>query len=118
MTATNVQAAPVTPPPAPVTNAPLTAAAALTNVPTTLGPTGELRVAKKGISRRPLTPDTATNAAASLQAATSAVAASNAAAQAASPFKEGQYVRNKKTGKWFQVRNGVPVPIEGNPPAQ
>src|SRR6516164_3120503 len=104
MTATNVQAAPVTPPPAPVTNAPLTAAAALTNVPTTLGPTGELRVAKKGISRRPLTPDTATNAAASLQAATSAVAASNAAAQAASPFKEGQYVRNKKTGKWFQVR--------------
>jgi hypothetical protein len=40
------------------------------------------------------------------------------AAPTASPFKEGQFVRNKKSGKWFQVRNGVPVEIEGEPPAQ
>jgi hypothetical protein len=35
------------------------------------------------------------------------------AAAAASPFKEGQILKNKKDGKSYRVVNGVPVPMDG-----
>ena len=36
---------------------------------------------------------------------------------AASPYKEGSLIRNKKDGKVYRVQNGVPVPVEGNSPS-
>jgi len=35
----------------------------------------------------------------------------------ASPFKEGQQIRNKKDGKMYVIKNGVPVPVDEQKPS-
>ncbi len=43
------------------------------------------------------------------------IAASPPAAAAASPYKEGALVRNKKNGKLYRITNGMPVQEESSP---